>query len=43
MDLHNDAVGRRIALDDPDASEASLFDRVMRAHRRGELLTSLPE
>ncbi|MEQ9504120.1 MAG: hypothetical protein RIT81_45115 [Deltaproteobacteria bacterium] len=43
MDLHNNAVGRRIAIDNPDASEAALFDLVMQAHRRGELLTSLPE
>ncbi len=43
MDLHNNAVGRRIATDNPDASEAALFDLVMQAHRRGELLTSLPE
>ncbi|MEQ8272553.1 MAG: hypothetical protein RMA76_40795 [Deltaproteobacteria bacterium] len=43
MDLHNNAVGRRIAVANPDASDDELFDLVMQAYRNGELMLSPPE
>ncbi len=43
MDLHNNAVGRRIAVAHPDATDEELFDLVMQAYRNGELMLSPPE
>ncbi len=42
MDLHNNAVGRRIAVENPGATDEELRDLVLRALEAGELMTSPP-